>query len=299
MIKAEQVCKKFETTQAINNVSTVMHDGCVFGLVGTNGAGKSTFLRLLAGILRPDSGTILIDGQPVYEQPEQKRRIFYISDQQHFFSNATPMEMEQFYAGMYPHFNRDRFERLLANFELDPKRKIRTFSKGMKKQLSVLLGVSAGTDYILCDETFDGLDPVVRQAVKGLFASDIEERNLTPIIASHNLRELEDLCDQVGLLHRGGILFTRDLMDMKLGISKAQAVFRDPVTEEDFGELDLVRLDRRGSMVTITARCSQEELQRRLDAMAPIFFEVLSLSLEEIFITETEEVGYDLKKILE
>ncbi len=299
MIKAEGVSKRYDDILAIDNVSAEMREGSVFGLVGTNGAGKSTFLRLLAGILMPDEGTVTIDGEPIYENPRQKQRFFYISDDQHFFHSATPREMERFYAAQYPRFDSARFEKLLKSFELDPRRKIRTFSKGMKKQLSVLLAVSAGTDYIFCDETFDGLDPVMRQAVKGLFAADMAERELTPIIASHNLRELEDICDHVGLLHRGGILFSRDLEDMKLGVCKAQAVFRQEITEEDFPDVPIMKLERRGSMVTITARCSPEQLQQRIGAMNPVFFEVLSLSLEEIFISETEVAGYDVKTILE
>ena len=299
MIKAENVTKRFDGLLAIDNVTAEMKSGSVFGLVGTNGAGKSTFLRLLSGILRPDEGNITIDGEPVFEHPEQKARFFYISDDQHFFSGATPGEMERFYAAQYPGFDTARFRSLLQSFGLDPRRKIRTFSKGMKKQLSVLLAVSAGTDYIFCDETFDGLDPVMRQAVKSLFADDMAQRNMTPVIASHNLRELEDICDHVGLLHRGGILFSRDLEEMKLGVCKAQAVFREPFTEADLPGVEIMRLERRGSMVTITARCAPEELQQRVALLDPIFFEVLTLSLEEIFISETEVAGYDVKTILE
>ena len=168
------------------------------------------------------SGTVAIDGKEVYEDVEVESRFFYISDDQYFFSNATPEEMMKFYRKVYPKFDINRFHNLMKSFELDERRKINTFSKGMKKQVSVICGVCAGTDYLFCDETFDGLDPVMRQTVKSIFVGDMEERNMTPIIASHNLRELEDICDHVGLLHKGGILLSRELEDMKLNIHTIQ-----------------------------------------------------------------------------
>ncbi len=298
MIKATDVTKSFGKIRAIDGVTAEIRDGSVFGLIGSNGAGKSTFLRMAAGILKPDSGSIQLDDQPVYENITAKSRIFYISDDQYFYSNATPAEMRNFYASIYPDFDNSRFQQLMKSFELDPDRKINTFSKGMKKQVSVICGVCAGTQYLFCDETFDGLDPVVRQAVKSLFASDIAERGLTPVIASHNLRELEDICDHVGLLHRGGILFSRDLDDMKLGINKLQCVFDDPMTKEDFAPLEVMQFEQRGSLYTITVRGSREALTARVQEMRPIFYEVLPLSLEEIFISETEVRGYDIKKLL-
>ena len=224
MIKAENLTKRFYDTVAVDHIHAEIHNGSVFGLIGTNGAGKSTFLRMLSGVLKPDEGSVTIDGKEVYENVEVKSRFFYISDDQYFFSNSTPEQLMKFYMGVYPKFNKNRFIHLMDSFELDRKRKINTFSKGMKKQVSVICGVCAGTDYLFCDETFDGLDPVMRQTVKSIFIGDMEERNLTPIIASHNLRELEDICDHVGLLHKGGILLSKDLEDMKLNIHKLQCV---------------------------------------------------------------------------
>ena len=186
----------------------------------------------------------------------------------------------------------------MDGFGLDENRKIRTFSKGMKKQVSVICGLCAGTDYLFCDETFDGLDPVVRQTVKGLFAGDVASRGLTPVIASHNLRELEDICDHVGLLHRGGILFSRDLDELKLGMFKMQCIFTEELPENAWEGFDLLRLDRRGSLYTLTARGSREELLAKVNAMHPSFCELLPLTLEEIFINETEVAGYDIKKLL-
>ena len=298
MITAENATKRFGDITAVDHVCAEVRDGSVYGLIGSNGAGKSTFLRMLAGILQPDEGTVQIDGEDIFENIAMKERFFFISDEQFFFPNSTPADMKNYYKRFYRYFDEDRYRKLMDGFGLDENRKIRTFSKGMKKQVSVICGICAGTDYLFCDETFDGLDPVVRQTVKSLFAEDVADRGLTPIIASHNLRELEDICDHVGLLHRGGILFSRDLDDMKLGINKAQCVFDDPMRREDFAPLEVLQFEQRGSLYTVTARANREDLTARIQEMRPIFFEVLPLTLEEIFISETEVCGYDIKKLL-
>lgn len=298
MITAEKATKRFDSIVAVDHVCAQVMDGSVYGLIGSNGAGKSTFLRMLAGILQPDEGTVQIDGADIFENIALKERFFFISDEQFFFSNSTPAEMKNYYKRFYPRFDEARYRKLMDGFGLDENRKIRTFSKGMKKQVSVICGICAGTDYLFCDETFDGLDPVVRQTVKGLFAEDVESRGLTPVIASHNLRELEDICDHVGLLHRGGILFSRDLDEMKLGMFKMQCIFDRELPENAWAALDLLRLERRGSLYTLTARGSREELLEKVHAMQPTFCELLPLTLEEIFINETEVAGYDLKKLL-
>ncbi|MEG1501035.1 MAG: ABC transporter ATP-binding protein [Clostridiales bacterium] len=299
MIVAKNISKAFDDIKALDNITATIKKGSVFGLVGTNGAGKSTFLRVLAGILLPDQGEITIEGQKIFENTDLKQRFFYISDEQYFFSNCTPNDMRNYYSSIYPNFDKKRFDHLLKNFELDGKRKINTFSKGMKKQVSVISAVSAKTDYIFCDETFDGLDPVIRQGVKSLFAADVSEREMTPIIASHNLRELEDICDHVGLLHKGGILLSRDLDDMKLNIHKIQAVFNDNKNKEDLLPLDIISLHRRGALHTIIARGEQDPIKQIVSREKPIFMEVLPLTLEEIFISETEVQGYDIKKLLD
>ncbi|MBQ6000886.1 MAG: ABC transporter ATP-binding protein [Clostridia bacterium] len=298
MITVNHISKSFDRILAVDDVSAEIQQGSVFGLIGSNGAGKSTFLRLLAGILKPDAGEILIDGQPVYENPAVKERCFFISDEQYFFQNATPESMKQFYQSLYPLFDEQRFYHLMEGFSLDPKRRIASFSKGMKKQVSVICAVSSRADYVFADETFDGLDPVARQAVKSLFAADIADRGMTPVIASHNLRELEDICDHVGLLHQGGILFSRDLSDMMLGMHKLQAAFSRPVEPSDFPSLEILRFEPRGSLVTMTVRGEASEIQSAVAAMQPLFMELLPLSLEEIFISETEVAGYDIKKLI-
>lgn len=298
MIKADNLTKRFQGVIAVDHIHAEIQEGTVFGLIGTNGAGKSTFLRMAAGILKPDEGTITLDGEAVFEDTRVKARCFYIPDEPYFLGNGTADDMKTFYQGIYPNFDTDRFGKLLKSFELDGRRKIQTFSKGMKKQLAVLLGICAGTDYLFCDETFDGLDPVMRQTVKSLFANDIEERNLTPVIASHNLRELEDICDHVGLLHRGGMLLSKDLDDMKMNIHKIQCVLPAGLDRTNLQDLDIMTTEQRGSLLTLTVRGQREEIQARMQSYHPVFFEMIPLSLEEIFISETEVAGYDIKKLI-
>ena len=298
MIKAENLTKRFYDTVAVDHIHAEIHNGSVFGLIGTNGAGKSTFLRMAAGILKPDEGSITVDDETVFENTKVKARCFYIPDEPYFLSNGTAEDMKVFYQGIYPKFDAARFDKLLKNFELESRRKVQTFSKGMKKQLAVLLGICAGTDYLFCDETFDGLDPVMRQAVKSLFANDMAERNLTPIIASHNLRELEDICDHVGILHKGGILLSKDLDDMKLNLHKIQCVLRPGMEAGEIPGLEILKTERRGSLSTITVRGTREEVEAAMRSCEPVFFEAIPLSLEEIFISETEVAGYDVKKLI-
>ncbi len=299
MIEVKGISKSFSGIKAVDNLDAVIQEGAVFGLIGTNGAGKSTFLRMVCGVLKPDEGTILVDGKPVFETPESKQKMFYISDEQYFFANANPIDMKRYYERVYPEFDGERFLELLKRFGLQGGRKINTFSKGMKKQLSVILGICANTKYLLCDETFDGLDPVMRQAVKGIFIKEIEERGMTPIVASHNLRELEDICDHVGLLHRGGILLSRDLEDMKLNIHKLQCVWKNPEDIEAIKQqVEVVKVEQRGSLMTITIKGSVDRIEKAVEEKEPLFYELLPLSLEEIFISETEVAGYDIKNII-
>lgn len=299
MIKINNLIKEFDGFKAVNGITTSIEEGHVFGLVGTNGAGKSTLLRMISGVLKPTEGTVIVDGENVYDNAGIKKEIFYISDEQ-YFPCSTPADLERYYKSMYESFDSERFAELLEKFGLDKNRRINTFSKGMKKQLSVIIGVCANTKYLLCDETFDGLDPVMRQAVKKVFIAAMEDRNMTPIIASHNLRELEDICDHVGLLHKGGILFAKDLDEMKLGIHRLQVVFTNDEERVRFEEnQEIMRDEVRGSLHTYTIRSSMDDLRNAVASVDTIFSEILTLSLEEIFISETEVVGYDVKNIIE
>ena len=299
MIELKNVDKTLGGVHAVDHVSGTIREGMVFGLIGSNGAGKSTLLRMISGVIRPDDGTVLCDGAPVFENPEAKAQICFLPDTPYFFPNADIRQMRDYYAMIYPAFNRKQFDALADRFRLDPKRSIHAFSKGMKKQVAILLGLCAGTKYLLCDETFDGLDPVVRQAVKSLIAAELTERDFTPVISSHNLRELEDICDSIGLLHEGRLLLTRDLDDAKNNICKLQCVIPDSRREQELiSSLRILKMERTGSLLTLTVRGERTEALQRAQAQEPLFVEALPLTLEEIFISETEVAGYDIKDFL-
>ena len=235
---------------------------------------------------------------PVYENEEAKKLFFYISDDSYFPANYTAMDLVRFYRNFYPQFRTRLFHELMEQFHLEENRRIATFSKGMKKQVLVIIGVCAATKYLFCDETFDGLDPVMRQAVKSLFAAEIMNREFTPVIASHNLRELEDICDHVGLLHKGGILLSKDLEDMKFHIHKIQCVLSGRQQEKELEkELQVLKVQHQGSLLMITARGTRSEIMEKIQAKNPLFMEVLPLTLEEIFISETEVAGYEIKNL--
>lgn len=299
MIRISNVTKIFDDICAVNEVSLSIQDGSIFGLIGTNGAGKSTLLRMMSGVYRQDKGTITIEGEPVFDNIRVKRELFYISDESYFFSEATPVTMAQYYSTIYPKYDTERFLDLLGKFKLDQKRKIKTLSKGMKRQVSFLLGICANTKYLFCDETFDGLDPVMRQGMKSLFAKEVVERNFTPVIASHNVRELEDICDSIGLLHKGGILLSKEIANLKTDLHKIQFILPE---EKDintiFHGFEVLSSSRRGKVATVTVRGEKEPIVACIKRESPDFFEILPLSLEEIFISETEAVGYDLKNII-
>lgn len=304
MIETMHLTKKFRgegkrVVTAVNDVSLKLEDAKVFGLVGTNGAGKSTLLRILSGVMKQDDGMVCIDREPVYDNPQSKAKLFFVPSDFYFFSTGCPMDMGVYYQCVYDTFDMQKYLKLLKSFNLDPERRISEFSKGMKKQLSILLALSAGTRYVLLDETFDGLDPLVRQAMKSLFANEIVSRGLTPVLSSHNLREIEDICDSIGLLHQGGLLLSSDIEDMKLGMQKIQVVF---ASEEDRKSaeamLHILTHESRGRLHTYTVSASREETEQKFRGVPTVFFEVLPLSLEEIFISETEASGYDIRKII-
>ena len=299
MIEINGVNKKFHDTNALNNVIAAISEKSIFGLVGTNGAGKSTLLRVMCGVLCPDTGSVMVDGENVYENPKVKAKICFLSDEAYFFPNANSENMADYYRMMYPEFDRNRFLGLLEKFSLDRRKKLSSFSKGMKRQVLMLLGICTNTKYLLCDETFDGLDPLMRQAMKEILAGELSRREFTAVIASHSLRELEDICDHIGLLHKGGILLSKDLEDMKYHIHKLQCVLKEPEKEKALlDELNVVQYEKRGSLLTVIARGTRQEILMAMEGKEPIFSEVLPLTLEEIFISETEVAGYDIKEII-
>lgn len=299
MIQLWNVTKKFEGEVALDHVSLSVFEGQIYGLLGTNGAGKSTALRLMCGIDTWDSGRILVDGEDVYDNVKAKEKIYFCSEQPFYFPHSTGLEMAHYIRQYYPAFRMDLFLKWMSVFQLDEKRKIGTYSKGKKKQLSILLGLAAQTKYLFCDESFDGLDPAMRQAVKTLLIAEMAERNLTVLIASHNLRELEDFCDSVILMHKGEVLLARSLEEAKENTQKVHCVFKK---EEDFcqlkKDLSLQKIKKQDTMYSFVAECSRETLENAMKEMDMAYLQITTLSLEELFIMETEVAGYDIKKIL-
>ncbi len=298
MIKAVNLTKKFGDYAALNEVNTEIKDGCIYGLVGSNGSGKSTLLRMLSGVYYPDGGSLSVDGYTVFNNPELKSRIFYLPDTPFFFKNANIKEMAAFYEGMYPFFDRARFEHLSEVFPISITDKIDNMSKGMQRQAALMLALSTTPKYLLLDEAFDGLDPVMRNVLKTLLIDGIETTGMTAIISSHNLRELEDLCDHVSLIHGGKIIFSSSLDDIKSNVHKVQAAFKKPVPEIKFDGLDIVKCQRTGSLMQMIINGAEEDILQKINSLDPIFCEIIEPTLEEIFIYEMEAVGYDVKNIL-
>lgn len=298
MIKINGITKSFGEVRSLADVTAQMRDGSIFGLIGSNGSGKSTLLRIMCGVFGGDEGSVTYDDADVWENSAVKEKMVYLSDEQFFSSGGTIAEMRELYRSVYPSFSMAKYNSLLQLFGLDERRKVNTFSKGMQKQASVLLGLSCQPMYLFCDETFDGLDPVMRQLVKRLFAEEVAARGMTVVIASHNLRELEDICDYVGMLHKGELLFVRELDDIRLGIQKVQAAIPRELTEADLSGLRLIDMKKQGSLYTIVARGTEEEISEVMAGLLPTFCEFVPLTLEEIFITEMEEKGYDYSDII-
>ena len=292
MLELKNVTKTFGTFKALDDLTMTVPRGAVYGLVGPNGAGKSTAIRHITGIYRPDSGSITLEGLPVYENPQIKETIGYIPDDVFYFPAATMEEMRRFYKGMYPKFDDELFERLFDVFQLPRKGQIRRFSKGMQKQAAFHLTISCRPDILILDEPVDGLDPVMRRQVMSLILSDVAEHGTTVLISSHNLRELEDICDHVGIMDRGRMLLERSLADMQGSTVKVQIVGNVPET------LTVLHESASGRLKTLVVRGTPEEVTAQLAAVKPDYFDVLPLSLEEIFIYELGGVNYEVKNII-
>jgi ABC-2 type transport system ATP-binding protein len=302
MIEISSFTKKFDTLTALNQISFNIAEGSIFGLVGSNGAGKSTLLRSICGVYAPDGGAIRIDGFPPYENPAIKGKVVFVPDFPYYMPQSSLNSLADFYRRVYPNWSNTEYLRLCALFGLNQKTKLHNMSKGMQRQAALICALSTRPEYLLLDEVFDGLDPVMRQLLKRIISDQVAERNMTVVIASHNLRELEDFCDHVGLIHQGGVVFEQELDALKLGIHKAQAVFQPPLEQQQLQwlseQLDTIKLETRGSMVSLVARRDQETVEQVLAQLNPVFSETLPLSLEEVFISEMEAAGYDLDKIL-
>ena len=298
MLEAKNVVKTFDGFRALDSLNMTVPKGAVYGLVGPNGAGKSTIIRHLAGIYRQDSGEVLLDGQPVYENPAVKRRMTVIGDDWYYFPQANIREMARFFAGLYPAFSWERYEKLKQVFPLDEKMMLRRMSKGMQKQAAFWLAVCCMPEYLILDEPVDGLDPVMRRQVWSLLLGDVAERGTTVLVSSHNLRELEDVCDHVGILNHGKVLLERSLSDLQDNTVKLQVAYQG-VTEPPLpAELNILHRSHVGRVYTYIVRGSSQEIMRRMQITEPVLLESIPLTLEEIFIYELGGVDYAAKDIL-
>ena len=292
MLELNNITKTFGTFKALDNLSMCVPKGAVYGLVGPNGAGKSTAIRCALGVYRPDSGTITLDGEPVYENPKAKVRIASIPDDVFYYPSATMEDMRKFYRGVYPNFDDKLFDRLYEVFQLPKNGQIRRFSKGMQKQAAFHLSICTRPDMLILDEPVDGLDPVMRRQVWSLILSEVAQRETTVLISSHNLRELEDICDHVGIMDKGRMLLERSLADMQGSTVKLQLVGAVPQ------ELEVLHESESGRLKTLIVRGSTEQVEAQVRPMNPAYYDILPLSLEEIFIYELGGVNYEVKDIV-
>lgn len=297
MIELKGVTKNFDNFKVLENIDLTIPKGSAFGLLGSNGAGKSTILRLLSGIYKAEGGNLLIDGEEVYDNIPIKQKVFFINDETIQFSNFTLNELKNFYKGFYPNFSQELFEKLRNSINLPLNKKLSQFSKGMKRQAIVITALACQTDYLLLDEAFDGLDPTMRIIVKRMIVDAIIDRDLTTIISSHNLKEINEVCDTVALLHEGKIIFSKDLDSVKGNIHKIQTAFPESYTAEDFSGLQIMHFEKNQSIYYMIIKGDEDEIRKQLAPKNPLILDVIPLSLEEIFIYEMEVLGYDYNKI--
>lgn len=298
MIKVSAVTKYFDDYKALDEISIHVPKGAVYGIIGSNGAGKTTLINHINGVLKPASGEITIDGESVYENERIKRRVLSISDEWFYYNTYTVREMARFYAGMYPTFKWERYEAIKEVLKIDEKRPIRKFSKGMKKQVAFWLSLSSMPDVLILDEPLDGLDPVMRKQILSLVIADVADREMTVLVSSHNLRELEDICDWVGIIHEGRLIVEKPLDDIKGNIHKYQVVFGEKGVEELRNDKDILHISNTGTIYSIIIRGDMQETMNKINSFSPVLCERTSLTLEEVFIYELGGLGYDFKNII-
>lgn len=298
MLEAKNVVKTFDGFRALDGASLTVPKGAVYGLVGPNGAGKSTIIRHLTGVYRADEGEVLLEGQPIYENPAVKERVVSIPDDWYYFPQASIAEMAKLYEGMYPTFSRERYEKMKQVFPLNDKQMIRRMSKGMQKQAAFWLTMCCMSEYLVLDEPVDGLDPVMRRQVWSLLLGDVAERGTTVLVSSHNLRELEDVCDHVGIMNKGKVLLERTLSDLQDNTVKLQVAYRSTEEPRLPAELNILHKSSVGRVYTYIMRGKSEEIQRRMAICDPLLMEAIPLTLEEIFIYEMGGADYAVRDIV-
>lgn len=303
MIEIRHVTKYFDRVTALNDVAFTIPKGRIFGLLGSNGAGKSTLLRAMAGILACDGGEVLIDGEACYDNPQVKERFFYLPDAPYYFPNATMETMAEFYRRQYPGMEPESVGYMAERLELDTRRPLRTFSKGMKRQAFLILALCSNTEYLLCDEVFDGLDPIVTEVMKDLFRREMKEQSRTVVVAAHKLKDLEEFCQDIAILHKGGMLLAGDMRRKAGGVYKVQCVFdgemQGKAEELLKSRLDVVRFRQEGYFTTLIVKGQKREILEQLQKDNPVFCREVPMTLQEVFIAEMEGNGYDVGKVFQ
>lgn len=298
MIKISGLIKRFEDTEALTSLTMKVNKGSIYGLLGSNGAGKTTLLKTLAGIYQEDEGEVQINEEPVFENESLKQRLIMVPDTLYFFPGFTVEEMADFYRKIYHRWTEERYRQLESVFGISRQQKIQKLSKGMQRQVAFWLSLSVMPDIMILDEPLDGLDSVMRQKVKNLLVQDVAEREMTIIISSHNLREMEDFCDHVGILHQGKLLLEKDLDELKKDIHKIQIAFKETPPEEMFQKMNILHTEKRGSVHLMIIRGVKEKLIEEFKAFQPVIVDILPLTLEEIFIYEMGDHAYEVDQVI-
>ena len=298
MIEIRNLSKSYGKKKVLDKLNCNIKTGSIYGLIGANGAGKSTLLRIINDVFKRDEGTVLVNEEEVENNQELKQKLVFVPDDLFFYPSYTLKDMGKFYSAMYKKFDMKYLEELAGILKLNMNEKIQNFSKGMKRQCALICALSTNAEYMFFDETFDGLDPVVRNLMKKIIAKQMEKNNTTIIMTSHNLRELEDICDNLGLLYKGGILFESDVDSLKTNIFKGQISLKEDFSEKDFEKLNILSFKKVGSVATIIVKGEKEESEEYLKSKNPIILDFLTLTLEEIFIYEMEVLGYEFNKVV-
>ena len=298
MIKVDRVSKKYDNDFVLNNLSFNIKDNCIYGLVGANGAGKSTLLRIIMGIFDANMGSVTIDGEEVSHNVKLKQKMVFIPDDLFFYPGYTLIDMAKYYQSMYDEFDMDYLRELAKLLKLKENVKISNFSKGMKRQCALICAIATNADYMFFDETFDGLDPVIRNVMKKIIVKQMNKKKTTIVMTSHNLRELEDICDNLGLLYQGGILFESEIDTIKTNMYKVQISLKGDFDKDDFSDIDLLSYKKNGSVATLIIIDVDHTSKKKLAKKNPIILDYLNLTLEEIFIYEMEAMGYEFDKLV-
>ena len=298
MIKVDRVSKKYDNDFVLNNLSFNIKDNCIYGLVGANGAGKSTLLRIIMGIFDANMGSVTIDGEEVSHNVKLKQKMVFIPDDLFFYPGYTLIDMAKYYQSMYDEFDMDYLRELAKLLKLKENVKISNFSKGMKRQCALICAIATNADYMFFDETFDGLDPVIRNVMKKIIVKQMNKKKTTIVMTSHNLRELEDICDNLGLLYKGGILFESEIDTIKTNMYKVQISLKGDFDKDDFSDIDLLSYKKNGSVATLIIKDVDNTSKKKLAKKNPIILDYLNLTLEEIFIYEMEAMGYEFDKLV-